>query len=84
MADPPVYTVTINAAPEKVWPLVADLDRHGDWSPKPYKVEWESGQPNAVGSTFKSTGWLPQDKNHEMARRGEGQRADEDLRGDDP
>jgi uncharacterized protein YndB with AHSA1/START domain len=66
MAEPPVYTITINAAPEEVWPLVADLDRHGDWSPKPYKVEWESGQPNAVGSTFKSTGWLPQDKNHVM------------------
>jgi uncharacterized protein YndB with AHSA1/START domain len=66
MADPPVYTVSINAAPEKIWPLVAELDRHGDWSPKPYKVDWLSGQPNATGSTFKSTGWLPQDSAHVM------------------
>jgi uncharacterized protein YndB with AHSA1/START domain len=66
MADPPVYTVSINAAPEKIWPLVADLDRHGDWSPKPYKVDWLSGQPNATGSTVKSTGWLPQDSAHVM------------------
>jgi len=66
MADPPVYTISIDAAPEKVWPLVADLDRQGEWSPKPYRVEWESGEPNAVGSTFRSIGWLPQDKEHVM------------------
>jgi len=66
MADPPVYTVSINAAPEKVWPLVANLDRQGEWSPKPYRVEWQSGEPNAVGSTFRSIGWLPQDKEHVM------------------
>jgi uncharacterized protein YndB with AHSA1/START domain len=67
MADsPPTWTVTINATPEQVWPLVADLNRMHEWSPKPYKVEWLSGEPNAVGSTFRSTGWLPQDKQHSM------------------
>lgn len=65
-ADPPVFTVTINAAPDKVWPLVGNLDRQGEWSPKPYRVEWDSGEPNAVGSTFRSIGWLPQDKEHIM------------------
>jgi hypothetical protein len=62
----PTYKVTINAPPEKVWPLVADLGRQNEWSPKPYTVEWLSGEPNAVGSTFRSMGWLPQDKQHEM------------------
>jgi uncharacterized protein YndB with AHSA1/START domain len=66
MADPPVYTVSIDASPEKVWPLVADLGRQGEWSPKPYRVEWQSGAPNAVGSTFRSIGWLPQDNEHVM------------------
>ena len=66
MAEPPVYTVSINAAPEKVWPLVANLDRQGEWSPKPYRVEWQSGEPNAVGSTFRSIGWLPQESEHVM------------------
>jgi len=66
MADPPVYTVTINAAPEMVWPFVGDLNRQGEWSPKPYRVEWESGEPNAVGSTFRSIGLLPQEKEHVM------------------
>ncbi|MEP6758908.1 MAG: SRPBCC family protein [Actinomycetota bacterium] len=63
---PPTYHVTINATPEQVWPLVGDLGRQGEWSPKPYKVEWLSGEANAVGSTFRSTGWLPQDKEHSM------------------
>jgi uncharacterized protein YndB with AHSA1/START domain len=66
MANPPVYTVSIDAPPEKVWPLVADLGRQGEWSPKPYRVEWQSGTPNAVGSTFRSIGWLPQDNEHVM------------------
>ena len=66
MAAPPVYTVSIDAPPETVWPLVADLGRQGEWSPKPYRVEWESGAPNAVGSTFRSIGWLPQDNEHVM------------------
>jgi uncharacterized protein YndB with AHSA1/START domain len=66
MANPPVYTVTIDAPPEKVWPLVGDLGRQGEWSPKPYRVEWVSGEPNAVGSTFRSIGWIPQEKEHVM------------------
>ena len=66
MAEPPTWTVSINAMPEQVWPLVADLARHHEWSPKTYKVEWLSGEPNAIGSTFRSTGWLPQDKQHVM------------------
>jgi uncharacterized protein YndB with AHSA1/START domain len=66
MADPPVYTIQIDAPPDRVWPLVADLGRQGEWSPKPYRVEWISGEANAVGSTFRSIGWLPQDKEHVM------------------
>jgi uncharacterized protein YndB with AHSA1/START domain len=66
MANPPVYTIAIDAPPEKVWPLVGDLSRQSEWSPKPYRVEWRSGEPNAVGSTFRSIGWVPQEKEHVM------------------
>jgi uncharacterized protein YndB with AHSA1/START domain len=66
MGDSWVYKVSIAAPPERVWPLVGDLGRHGEWSPKPYRVEWLSGEPNAAGSAFRSIGWLPQDKEHEM------------------
>jgi uncharacterized protein YndB with AHSA1/START domain len=66
MPDAPTWTVTINAPVEKVWPLVADLSRHSEWSPRPYRMEWTSGEPNVVGSSFRSVGWLPNDKNHKM------------------
>jgi len=62
----PTWSVTINAPVEKVWPLVGDLNQHSEWSPKPYSVTWLSGEPNAVGSTFRSVGWLPQEKEHAM------------------
>jgi uncharacterized protein YndB with AHSA1/START domain len=67
MAD--TWKVVIDAKPGDVWAYVANLDRHAEWSPKPYGVEWLSGEPNAVGSTFRSTGWLPQDKEHAMEGR---------------
>ena len=66
MANSWTWTVTIDAKPEQVWPLVGDMGRQHEWSPKPYKVEWLSGEPNAVGSAFRSTGWLPNDKAHDM------------------
>ena len=59
------FTVTIDAKPEAVWPWVADLSKHVDWSPKPYRIEWLEGEPNAVGSRFHSTGVIPGDKHHE-------------------
>jgi hypothetical protein len=40
MPDAPTWTVKINAPVEKVWPLVADVGRHGEWSPKSYQMEW--------------------------------------------
>jgi hypothetical protein len=56
---------TIQAPPEVVWPWVADLAKHAEYSPKPYRVELVSGEPGAVGSTYKSVGAIPGDKNHE-------------------
>jgi uncharacterized protein YndB with AHSA1/START domain len=59
------FTVTIDAKREVVWPWVADLSKHADWSPKPYRIEWLEGEPNAVGSRFHSVGEIPGDKHHE-------------------
>lgn len=66
MPDAPTWTVTINAPAEKVWPWVADVGKHADWSPKAYRMQWLAGEPNAVGSSFRSHGWLPNDKDHQM------------------
>ena len=57
-------TVTIDAPPERIWPWVADLGKHAAWSPKPYSVEWIVGEPNAVGSRYRSLGEIPNDKHH--------------------
>jgi uncharacterized protein YndB with AHSA1/START domain len=56
--------VTIDAPPERVWPWVADLGKHAAFSPKPYSVEWIEGEPNAVGSRYRSVGEIPMDKHH--------------------
>jgi uncharacterized protein YndB with AHSA1/START domain len=57
-------TVTIAAAPEAVWPWIAHVDKHGEWSPRPYRVERLSGEANEVGSRYRSIGWVPGDKSH--------------------
>jgi uncharacterized protein YndB with AHSA1/START domain len=58
------FEVTIDAPAERVWPWVADLSKHAEWSPRPYTVEWVQGAPNAVGSRFRSVGSIPGDKEH--------------------
>ncbi len=43
----------VDAAPERIYDLVADLPRMGEWSPECRRVEWESGSNGPVeGATF--------------------------------
>jgi uncharacterized protein YndB with AHSA1/START domain len=58
------FPVTVNAPVEIVWPWVATLEKHVEWSPKPYTIEWISGEPNMVGSRYRSGGSIPGDKHH--------------------
>ena len=56
----------INAPIDTVWPWVSDITKHPQWSPKPYSVELVSGVSGAVGSKYRSTGFVPPaDKNHQ-------------------
>jgi uncharacterized protein YndB with AHSA1/START domain len=56
---------TIDAPAEAVWPWIADLTKHGEWSPKPYNVKLTSGNLGEVGSTYSSIAFVPpSDKNH--------------------
>lgn len=49
-------SVDIDAAPEVVWRLVADITRMGEWSPECRKAEWEGDATEpAVGAHFH--GW---------------------------
>jgi uncharacterized protein YndB with AHSA1/START domain len=46
-------SIEINAAPEAVWQLVADITRMGEWSPECRRAEWEGGSTGpAVGAHF--------------------------------
>jgi uncharacterized protein YndB with AHSA1/START domain len=47
----------MDAPPEAVWTLVADLERMGEWSPECYRVQWLDGArpPATPGARFK--GW---------------------------
>ncbi len=47
-------TIHIEADPEKVYELVSDITRMGEWSPECVKAEWVDGATGpAVGAKFK-------------------------------
>jgi len=46
-------SIEIDAAPEVVWQLVADITRMGEWSPECVRAEWEQGATGpVVGAHF--------------------------------
>ncbi len=49
--------VHVDAPAERVWTLLAHLERMGEWSPECYRVEWQDGAspPAAPGARFR--GW---------------------------
>ena len=57
------FTTTIDRTPEVVFDYLADVSKHAEWSPKPYRAEGTSGRV-ATGDTFASVGTIPGDKNH--------------------
>ena len=49
-----------------IWPWIADIAKHSEWSPKPYTVKLISGSAGEVGSKYSSVGFVPpSDKNHQ-------------------
>ena len=49
--------IHIEAPADRVWALLADLERMGEWSPECYRVEWLDGahSPATPGARFR--GW---------------------------
>jgi hypothetical protein len=46
-------SIEVDAAPEVVWQLVADITRMGEWSPECWKAHWEGeSTAPAVGALF--------------------------------
>lgn len=51
--------IDISAAPEKVWDLITDVTRMGEWSPECYRCTWlDGGTGPREGARFK--GWNQQ------------------------
>ncbi|MDQ1700193.1 MAG: Polyketide cyclase / dehydrase and lipid transport [Frankiaceae bacterium] len=57
------FTTTIDRTPDVVFDYLADVSKHAEWSPKPFRVERGSG-PVKVGDTLTTVGTIPGDKNH--------------------
>jgi uncharacterized protein YndB with AHSA1/START domain len=55
--------VDVRRPPDEVFAYLADVRRHAEWSPKPYRVEGLDG-PVALGTKFTSYGWVPRDPDH--------------------
>ena len=48
---------------QDVFEYLTQIERHGEWSPKAWRVEGNPG-PLTKGTTFTSYGWIPGDKEH--------------------
>jgi len=56
-------TVVVQRPPQEVFDYLTQVSRHGEWSPKPWRLEGNPG-PLASGTRFTSYGWIPGDKEH--------------------
>lgn len=57
------FTITIERTPEVVFDYLADVSKHTEWSPKPFRVEGAGG-PVKTGDTLSTVGTIPGDKDH--------------------
>ena len=56
-------TVVVQRPQQEVFEYLTQVSRHGEWSPKPWRLEGNPG-PLASGTRFTSYGWVPGDKEH--------------------
>ena len=58
------WSVEVNRPQPEVFDYLADVSRHSEWSPKPFRVDNLTPGPVTVGTTYTSYGWIPGDKEH--------------------
>ena len=56
-------TIVAQRPQAEVFDCLTEVSRHGEWSPKPWRVEGDPGRLT-VGTKFSSHGWVPGDKDH--------------------
>jgi uncharacterized protein YndB with AHSA1/START domain len=57
------WTVIVQRPQQEVFDYLAQVSRHGEWSPKPWRAEGVT-DPATVGTKFTSVGQIPGDKEH--------------------
>ena len=57
------WTVTVDRPQAEVFAYLADIAKHGDWSPKPWRMEGTE-EPLTLGTKFTSYGYIPGDEQH--------------------
>jgi uncharacterized protein YndB with AHSA1/START domain len=57
------WNVVVQRPQADVFAYLADIAKHGEWSPKPWRVAGHEG-PLALGTKFESWGVIPGDKDH--------------------
>lgn len=64
--------IEIDASPQRVYELVSDITRMGEWSPECYRCEWLDGATTAtVGARFRGHNRLgPRSLEHRRSRHG--------------
>jgi uncharacterized protein YndB with AHSA1/START domain len=55
--------VVVQRPQQEVFDYIARVGRHGEWSPKAWRVEGDPGTLS-MGTKFTSYGWIPGDKEH--------------------
>ena len=56
-------TIVVQRPQPEVFEYLTQVNRHGEWSPKPWRVEDDPG-PLTLGTKFTSYGPIPGDKDH--------------------
>src|SRR5690606_16228763 len=58
------WSIEVPVPASLAFAYLADVTRHGEWSPKPYWIDPPPPMPLAVGARFTSHGSRPGDKDH--------------------
>ncbi|HVR33198.1 MAG TPA: SRPBCC family protein [Acidimicrobiia bacterium] len=58
------WSIDVPVTADIAFAYLADVTRHAEWSPKPYWIDPPPELPLAAGSTFRSHGHIPGEKDH--------------------
>lgn len=58
------FEIDVNAKPDVAFEYLTDVSKHAEWSPKGFRVDPAPALPLTPGTTFRTIGQIPGDKQH--------------------